>query len=233
MKQGALFSSHNWRQFLGRRSSSPNCWTCSDVYGWGFGGRCADASRDINIKSVKKVRRERIKLRKYITPFVAALLVMGSESVASPDAGSVVKRVDAGHSDPSEARAPRPFKWEVPNVVSEVEMPGITWSMGVPVKMKAVTVKGDMHETMLYMFDSFTRQRLFVDHKTLDSPMLTGVHPDTFITYSALFQQNAPGYITVVLAEANLPKAKPPQGDTFVPLFTRHIRERRASYEAA
>ena len=112
-----------------------------------------------------------------------------------------------------------PFRWDVPNVVSNIDMPGTTYSMGVPVKMRAVTVKGNMEDTMRYMYDSFVKQGLYVDSKLLNGPILTGVEPATLITYSAVFQKNAPGYVTVVLGEANIRLAKTQATDDFVPLF--------------
>ena len=143
---------------------------------------------------------------------------------AAPDAGI---GIDGGF-----AFAWRPtFKWDVPNVVGEVDIPGLTWAMGVPVKLHAVTVKGKMEDTMRYMYDSFVRQGLFVEPKHQTGPMLTGVDPGTLITYTALFQQNAPGYVTVVLGEANVPKAQRPQGNDFVPLFPGAQGVLRSSFE--
>lgn len=125
-----------------------------------------------------------------------------------------------GALDGGAPRPPRPtFKWDVPGVVSTVDIPGITWAMGVPVKMHAVTVKGKIDDSMRYLYDSFVRQGLFVEARLQLGPMLTGVDPDTLMTYTAIFQENAPGFVTVVLGEANIPQMKPPPGTDFVPLF--------------
>lgn len=112
------------------------------------------------------------------------------------------------------------FRWDVPNVVSTVDVPGITNAMGVPVKMQAVTVKGKMDDTIRYIYDSMEKQGLAINPELQKANILTGFDPDAEISFSAVFQENAPGYITVVLGTANLGLAKKPQGDNFIPLFS-------------
>lgn len=163
-----------------------------------------------------------------MTPFRAVILVTVSWSFVASAATT-----DAGVPTP-EAKVARPqtkFKWDVPGVVSNVEMPGITWAMGVPVKMHAVTAKGKIDDIMRYMYDSFVKQGLFVDHRLQMGPMLTGVDPDTLITYSAVFQEGAPGFVTVVLGEANIRLSQPPRGKDFIPLFPGAYGVLRSSVE--
>lgn len=159
--------------------------------------------------------------------------ILISTALAAPDAGT---RSDAGVGAPFSlvrdgGRPGINFKWDVPNVVSEVDMPGITWAVGVPVKMHAVTVKGKIEDTMRYMYESFVKQGLVVEARLQQGNILTGVDPDTLVTYSAVFQQNAPGYVSVVLGEANVLKVKKPQGNDIVPLFPGASSVLRNSFE--
>ncbi len=140
---------------------------------------------------------------------------------------------DAGTSVDAGARFVRKFNWEVPGVVSNTEIPGITWVMGVPVKMHAVTVKGKTDDLMRYLYDSFIKQGLFVEARLQMGPMLTGVDPETLMTYSAIFQENAPGYVTIVMGEANILKSKPPKGAEFIPLFPGGHSVLRSSVEGS
>ncbi|MBX7117069.1 MAG: hypothetical protein K1X64_22310 [Myxococcaceae bacterium] len=142
----------------------------------------------------------------------------GAESKSAPDGGT---------------RLPRRFNWEVPGIVSETEIPGVTWAMGVPVKMHAVTVKGKVEDSMRYLYDSFIKQGLYVEARLQMGPILTGVDPDNLMTYSAVFQENAPGYVTIVMGEANILKSKPPQGADFIPLFPGAHSVLRSSIEGS
>lgn len=162
----------------------------------------------------------------------SCIAVLGGLLAAAP----TLVAADGGAALPLDGGPVAPvntFRWDVPNVVSSYDIPGVHWAMGVPVKMHAVTVKGKMDDTMRALYDSFVRQGLFIDNRQLMGPMLTGVDTETLITYTAIFQENAPGYITVVLGEANVLKSRVPMGNDFVPLFPGARGVLRSSMEGA
>lgn len=139
--------------------------------------------------------------------------------------GVPMSYVDGGAS-------PKPFVWELPpKVVSRVDMPGITWSMGVPVKMEAVTVEGKIEDAMRFMVDSFVRQGLYIDSKQLQGPMVTGLDPLTMIAYTALFQPSAPGFVSIILGETNTAAARKLGSGDIVPLFPGGKEALRSSTE--
>ncbi len=119
-----------------------------------------------------------------------------------------------------------PFKWDVPPIVAEVDIPGITWSAGVPVKMHAVVVKGRVEDLMRHFVESFSRQGLYVlpPHEVPASPYpsVTGHDPDARISYTVIFQPSSQkGLVTLVLGEANVGAvdARQAQGPDFAPLY--------------
>jgi hypothetical protein len=146
---------------------------------------------------------------------------------------------DAGVS--KKAKAPRPttpvppnpatiearqFRWDIPNVVSEVDMPGETVSMGVPVRLRAVVVKGKVEDVAKHILASFMRQKLWVPpHEYQTQPLgsgaqLTAFDPFNNVSYSVIFQANEKGLLTLILGESNigaLAKKSPNEGPLVYP----------------
>ena len=112
-------------------------------------------------------------------------------AVSPPDAGATAVR--------------ERFKYEVPGGLDEAEVPGLMKSSGVPLRMRAVRSKKKLDELMDYFVDAFERDGLFLpadEAITAPLPHVTGYDFKKGITYSALFQTNGDGSVTVILSEA-------------------------------
>ncbi|MBS1152334.1 MAG: hypothetical protein H6Q89_4032, partial [Myxococcaceae bacterium] len=54
------------------------------------------------------------------------------------------------------------FQWEIPGLISDVEIPGDIQTGGVPVRLRAVLVKGNPDVLASAIVASFARQGLYV-----------------------------------------------------------------------
>ncbi|MBL8954528.1 MAG: hypothetical protein JNK82_27360 [Myxococcaceae bacterium] len=102
-----------------------------------------------------------------------------------------------------------PFRWELKNVVENIEMPGIQESQGIPVKLHAVRVKNNLRGVLEEIVGSFEKQNLFIQpidqQPQITAEMaVTGLDSDRFISYTAIIRCERGGYCTVVLGEANI-----------------------------
>ena len=110
---------------------------------------------------------------------------------------------------PAEREVP-PFRWQLKNVVDEVEMPGLQESNGIPVKLHEVRIKGDLRDVMEDVVDQFTRQGLYLEPVTKQPQLtaetqITALDWSRFISYTVLIKPDKrSGTCSVVLAEANL-----------------------------
>jgi len=112
------------------------------------------------------------------------------------------------------------LKYDVPGALDEVDVPGMMQASGVPLRMRAVRSKLKLDALMEHFLDAFERDGLFLpapSQLTAPGPHVTGYDVDKGITYTALFQTNLDGTVTVVLSEAYLHARRP--AEAFVPIF--------------
>ncbi len=102
-----------------------------------------------------------------------------------------------------------PFRWEIRNVLSSVEMPGAVEADGIPVKLEQLVVRGKVADVLGEVLDSFRRQGLYV--QPLDQQLtltaheqVTALDPARFISYSALARQVDGETCSLILGEANV-----------------------------
>lgn len=146
---------------------------------------------------------------------LVALLLLAATPAFAADAGEEAQQL--------------PFRWEVQNLVEEIDIPDVIMADGIPVKLKQVVVKGKLEDVMRGFVDSFLRQKLYVqppDQQQVLSAhaQLTGLDTDRFISYSVLAQQASPELCSVVLGEANVGlgvalKSANADAQNFAPLF--------------
>lgn len=101
------------------------------------------------------------------------------------------------------------FQWEIPGLVSDVEIPGQIESGGVPVRLRAVIVKGNADQIADAILASFERQGLYVPTSKsfgegLSEWQVTGFDPKTQVSYSVLFRPHSNGTLTLLLGEAKV-----------------------------
>lgn len=111
-------------------------------------------------------------------------------------------------------------------MISNVDIPGQMQSGGVPVRLRAVLVKGDADEVASAIVKSFERQGLYVPPSDsfpdgLREWHVTGFDPKSNVSYSVLFRPHDDGTLTLVLGEARVAALleKRPEPSDFAPLF--------------
>jgi hypothetical protein len=104
---------------------------------------------------------------------------------------------------------PPPFKWQLQNVLENIDMPGQQESGGVPVKLHAVRVKNNLRGVLDQVVDSFLKQGLYMQPLNQQAQLtaetqVTALDTERFISYSAIIRPEPGGVCTVVLGEANI-----------------------------
>lgn len=104
---------------------------------------------------------------------------------------------------------PAPFRWQIPQAIEAVDVPGRTMAMGMPVAIHAVRSKAKPdvleHELTRQFLAAglyFTPSRQMLPSSGMDQ--LTGLDPATYIAYTAFLQPNPDGTTTVLLTETFL-----------------------------
>lgn len=111
----------------------------------------------------------------------------------------------------------KPFRWDVPKVVSEVEVPALFESNGIPNRMHVVVVALPWEETFWHFYRSFKAQGLFVappeeQMKLGDGQVaLTGFHAADEVSYTVILTPYPNGTTSVIMGEAYW------KGNTFRP----------------
>ena len=96
------------------------------------------------------------------------------------------------------------FKWEIPDVVADVDVPGTMLATGVPVKLHAVVSKRRYEDVATEVVKSFRKQGLYIapdshQPQLTREPQLTGLDPVKMISYTVILQPNKDGTTTVIL----------------------------------
>lgn len=119
-----------------------------------------------------------------------------------------------------------PFRWEIPNVLNTVDVPGTTVVDGIPVRLRVVTVRGKAADIADQVVESFARQGLFVPagaefSEGLREWQITGYDPNSHTSYSVLFRPHGRDLFSLVLGQADLGAARKdsPQAGDIAPLF--------------
>jgi hypothetical protein len=101
------------------------------------------------------------------------------------------------------------IRWDVPGLVTAVEMPGAVVSQGIPVKIRAAHSSWRVENLAQYYMDQFQKAGLYVppDNAVTQMtvhPQLTGLDPDRMIAYTVIFQVHPDKTTTVIQTSANL-----------------------------
>lgn len=148
---------------------------------------------------------------------VCALVVSAGAIAASPKA----QTLDAGALLPPN----RPFQWDVPKVVEEIDVPSTFDTNGIPNRFHVVVVGLPFAETWDHFYRSFALQGLWIapPEKQLKlgggQVALTGFHPNDEISYTVILQPAGPSRTAVILGEAFWKGRTFAPGQAFAPVF--------------
>jgi hypothetical protein len=115
----------------------------------------------------------------------------------------------AGKPAPAPAPKPPRFTWPNPDVLEELEVPGIVQARGVPMKLRAIRVRRHAQEMVDLYLDAFARSGLYVPPPKHQPQLtreltLTGLDTERLIAYTVIVQPNPDGTTSLMLGESNL-----------------------------
>lgn len=157
-------------------------------------------------------------MRRWVLLFAyAGPLVAGAQALPAPPPAK-----EAPASPLSELPVPPEYRWDLPEVIEVIDIPGEQVAMGIPMKLNAVRSHSPFNKAYQHILDSFHRARLYVappaDLKIpLSDPMLTGLDSFRMISYSVIFKPNPDGTTTLILGEAHVGRRQKQQ-KFFAPL---------------
>jgi hypothetical protein len=130
-----------------------------------------------------------------------AVLLLLAATPSEPDVGRIYIR-DGGAKLPL-ALPGLPFVWELPpKTVQEIPIDGTTRVGGIPVRLRQLIVRGKPEEIGRHFLESFLRQGLYIAPRQAIDRLLTGVDPQSIVTYSVVLQVNDKDHTTVILGES-------------------------------
>ena len=95
------------------------------------------------------------------------------------------------------------FVWELPpKTLHEIPIDGTTFVDGIPVRLRQLVVAGSPEQIGKHFFESFHRQGLYIAPRQAIDRLLTGVDPQSIVTYSVVLQANGKERTTVILGES-------------------------------
>jgi hypothetical protein len=172
--------------------------------------------------------------------YLAALMLAAAPArdagVTAARDGGLAAAPDAGVLLPSLLATAAPtFKWEAPpGVLTEIPMSGEMQALGIPVRARALVVKGKLSELGEHFLRSFQKQGLYIapdQDKGMAENIITGLDFNAMISYSAVFQKNGGDLYTVVLGEANVGAINETRPTDFAPIHPLGMNTVRANTE--
>jgi hypothetical protein len=139
-------------------------------------------------------------------------MMLATTPLAGPkrDEAAIDKEVERAFAQYRDAGTLPQFTWKLKNVIEDIDMPGMQESNGIPVRLHAVRVKGDLVDTVEDVAEGFVRAGLWME-PVLKQPQLsaetqvTALDWSRFISYTALIQPDKrTGTCMVILGEANI-----------------------------
>jgi hypothetical protein len=121
------------------------------------------------------------------------------------------------------AHAAPPFSWEVPGEVSRVDVDGLQWVRGIPVKLESATSKLPAPKLLEHFAQKFRAHQLFIppakDQLVVKGALqLTALDVDRLLSYTVMLRPLQDGKGTQVLMSTTLLSAARTESTSFVPL---------------
>jgi hypothetical protein len=120
---------------------------------------------------------------------------------------------------------PSPRVWDIPQILSVVDVPGRVEALGVPVAMRAVRSKEKIEPLARHLLCQFQQAGLYLPpprhlSASVREAQLTGLDPDTFVVYTIFLQPNPDHTTTVLLTESFLEERRRPADEVqFAPVM--------------
>ncbi|MBM4379518.1 MAG: hypothetical protein FJ086_09500 [Deltaproteobacteria bacterium] len=134
---------------------------------------------------------------------------------------------ETGAADAGMYRPARPaFRWEFPTVLSEVEVPEVFETNGIPTRFRALVLALPFERAYVHFRESFTRQGLYVAPPKEQLQMapgqvsLTGLDPEGEVTYTVIFTPYDDGTTGAIVGEAWFKGRELAASNPFVPVMS-------------
>jgi hypothetical protein len=106
-----------------------------------------------------------------------------------------------------------PFQWEVPGMVSKVEVPATMDMAGMPLRLQVYTSRQTVQQLLQHFATAFDEAGFYIQRDQLQfaaQPHLTALDTKALIAYTLILEPESGGLTTVVLGEAKLGAPPPP-----------------------
>lgn len=117
------------------------------------------------------------------------------------------------------------FEWDVPGIVSHVDVAGTQEALGIPMKLHAVTSSWKPDALFKHFAEQFQKAGFFIPPPSGQTPVhgavsLTALDVDRLLAYSVIMRLNPDGKTTkVLLGTANVGQIRTPESTAFAPVY--------------
>lgn len=152
----------------------------------------------------------------------------GAQAPASSSADTKAAAPKAAPAKPAASEPPKkphPFEWNVPGMVSHVDVAGTMETQGIPMKLNAVDSTWMPPELFNHFLKQFTQAGFYLppprDQLIVHgAATLTAMDVDRRLVYTVIMRVNPDGKTTkVLLGTSNMGLAKPPSDTAFAPVY--------------
>jgi len=134
------------------------------------------------------------------------------------------------------AHAREPFRWEVPGLVSTVEVPAQMNVGGIPVRMRVYTSREPVERLLQHFATAFDDAGFYLERnqrQLVAQPTLTALDTRTFTSYTVILQPEPGGLTTVVLGEARLGERQQAGPSGPLPVYPGAVSPLQGDFEGA
>ena len=133
--------------------------------------------------------------------------------------------------------APAPFRWRVPGVVAQVEVPGEMNVGGIPIRLEVYTSRESIENLLQSFATAFDEAGYYIQPRpprVLRQPHLTALDTRTLTAYTVILEPAEGGHTTVMLGEAKMGEVKtPPPGELLLPTYPGATHILQGDFEGA
>ncbi|WP_224246245.1 hypothetical protein [Hyalangium gracile] len=131
---------------------------------------------------------------------------------------------------------PQPFRWQVPEMVSRLEVPGRMNVAGMPIRLEVYSSRLSVQQLLQHFATAFDRAGFYLQREQRQfsaQPHLTALDTRTFIAYTVILEPEPGGLTTVVLGEAKLNEPLPPAAPASLPMYPGASKPLHGDFEGA
>jgi hypothetical protein len=158
---------------------------------------------------------------------LAVVLLLGVPRAAGAEtpAPSSANTKPAAPQAAQAQKKPHPFEWNVPGMVSHVDVAGLVETQGIPMKLNSVDSTWMPPELFNAFLKQFTEAGFYLPPPKYQlivhgAASLTAMDVQRQLVYTVIMRVNPDGKTTkVLLSTANMGLAKPPSDAAFAPVY--------------